>query len=267
MAVGKYFLVDVVYTDVTWAEDMATQGCDQSADPAAGMAWGGASRPVNSHSGAKAINPRGLGTESPSKANVCRFFLVYAVGVRILLALPLACMLAILAWAQTSDSQTYQTAKFDNKHPPHFEDFPVSEKWNQSPAPLKLMTRSERMFQTQLTNAAKEPPNFAGHYRITYWGCGSNCSAGALVDLQTGGVFPPPLSKSSGSGWERWIMCTACFDGADDEFHPDSRLMIVRCGLNYSERLQKNVPDTYYFLWERDGFRQLLFMSGKTSGK
>jgi len=46
---------------------MATQGCDQSADPAAGMARGGASRPQNSHSGVKAINPRGLGTESPSK--------------------------------------------------------------------------------------------------------------------------------------------------------------------------------------------------------
>jgi hypothetical protein len=36
---GKYFLADSVYTDLTWAEDMATQGCDQSADPAAGMAW------------------------------------------------------------------------------------------------------------------------------------------------------------------------------------------------------------------------------------
>src|SRR5580658_1417202 len=26
------------YTDLTWAEDTATQGCDRSADPAAGMA-------------------------------------------------------------------------------------------------------------------------------------------------------------------------------------------------------------------------------------
>jgi hypothetical protein len=34
---GKYFLADSVYTDFTWAEDMATQGCDQSADPAAGI--------------------------------------------------------------------------------------------------------------------------------------------------------------------------------------------------------------------------------------
>ena len=60
--------------------------------------------------------------------------------------------------------------------------------------------------------------------------------------------------------------CTACFEGTDNEFHVDSRMMIVRCGLNYSERLQKNVPDTYYFLWEGDHFRQLLYVSGKAAG-
>jgi len=27
------------YSDSTWAEDMAPQGCDQSADPDAGNAW------------------------------------------------------------------------------------------------------------------------------------------------------------------------------------------------------------------------------------
>ena len=32
---------DGVYTDFTWAEDTATQGCDRSADSAAGMARGG----------------------------------------------------------------------------------------------------------------------------------------------------------------------------------------------------------------------------------
>jgi hypothetical protein len=29
----------VGYSDSTWAEDMALQGCNQSADPAAGNAW------------------------------------------------------------------------------------------------------------------------------------------------------------------------------------------------------------------------------------
>lgn len=171
-------------------------------------------------------------------------------------------MVAVLALAFVSASPQQWTAK----NPPRFEDYPVSETWNGTAAPLKLTTRSERMFKTQLTNAAKEPPNFAGHYRITYWGCGSNCSAGALVDLQTGEVFPPALAKSNGTGWERWIECTACFEGANDEFHLDSRLMIVRCGLNYSERLQQNVPDVHYFVWEGGRFRQILFISGKQAG-
>jgi hypothetical protein len=156
-----------------------------------------------------------------------------------------------------------QTTKTDSTHTRRFEDFPVTEKWNQTRTALKLTTASERMFRTNLTNAAKEPPNFAGHYRITYWGCGSVCSAGALIDLQTGDVYQLPLAKTNGRGWERWIMCTASFEGADDEFHIDSRLMIVRCGMNYSERLRKNVPDTYYFLWEADHFRQLVYISGK----
>jgi hypothetical protein len=150
---------------------------------------------------------------------------------------------------------------------PRFEDYPVKAQWQGGPPILKLATPSERMFRTNLTNAAKERPNFAGHYRVTYWGCGSLCSAGALVDLETGAVFPPPLAKSGGRGWERWIDCTACFEGANNEFHVDSRLMIVRCGMNYSARLQRNVPDTYFFVWEEDRFRQLLFVSGKAEGK
>jgi hypothetical protein len=42
---GKFFLhlnllvtFNAVYTDLTWAEGTATQGCDRSADSAAGMA-------------------------------------------------------------------------------------------------------------------------------------------------------------------------------------------------------------------------------------
>ena len=158
-----------------------------------------------------------------------------------------------------------QTAKLKAKQSPLFEDYPVTEIWRGTKAPLKLTIRPERMFRTNLTKAAKEPPNFAGHYRMTYWGCGSLCSAGALVDLQTGDVFPPPLADPNGGGWDRWIMCGACFDGTGDKFRVDSRLMIVRCGLNYSERLQKNVPDVYYFVWEGTRFRQILFVSGRKS--
>ena len=150
-------------------------------------------------------------------------------------------MLALSAAAQTPDSPT---GKFDAKHPPRFEDFPVTENWNPPPAPLKLTTRSERMFRTQLTNAQKEPPNFAGHYRMPYWGCGSVCAAAALVDLKTGDVIQPPLATPNATRWDRWIMCAASFEGTGDDFQVNSHLMIVRCGMNYSERLQKNIPDS-----------------------
>jgi hypothetical protein len=169
--------------------------------------------------------------------------------------LPAVCFLLISASPQSK------------AQPPRFVDYPVTEDWRGIPAPPKLATATERMFRTRLTNAAKEPPNFADHYRITYWGCGSECSAGAVIDLQTGDVFSPPLGKPSGRGWEKWIMCPASFEGSNDEFHLDSRLIIVHCGLNYSDHLQKNVPDTYYFVWEQDHFRKLFFVSGKAAGQ
>ena len=59
-------------------------------------------------------------------------------------------------------------------------------------------------------------------------------------------------------------MCVASFEGANDEFHLDSRLMITRCWLNYSGRAENDVPDAYYFLWEGDRFRQLLHIPGKS---
>ena len=150
---------------------------------------------------------------------------------------------------------------------PRFEDYPAREVWQGKPPSLKLVTHSERMFRTRLTEAANQAPNFAGHYRITYWGCGSNCSAGAMIDLRTGDVYQLPLATPNGSGWERWIECTACFDETGEDVHVDSSLMVSRCGLNYSERLHKNVPDTYYFLWEGATFRRLLFIPGKSAGK
>ena len=77
---GKHFFGEAIlaaYTGFTWAEGTATQGCDRSADSAAGiMGW--RKPPYEQHSGAKAINPRGLGTESPSKRE---HFTVFSAAV------------------------------------------------------------------------------------------------------------------------------------------------------------------------------------------
>ena len=138
---------------------------------------------------------------------------------------------------------------------PHFDEYPSSAEWHGPAAAVKLLTPSERMFTTKLSEAAREAPNFAGHYRIPSWGCGTFCAAGAVIDLQTGDVFPPPLALK-GNGWQHWISCAASFEGAGGEFHVSSNLLIARCGHNFSPQ-GKNRPDAYYLLWEDNKFKEL----------
>jgi hypothetical protein len=51
--------------------------------------------------------------------------------------------------------------------------------------------------------------NFAGHYNLARWGCGTSCQSGAITDLKTGGVYDIPTAS------------------LDYEFRKDSRLIVV----------------------------------------
>src|SRR5215204_1656338 len=46
-------------------------------------------------------------------------------------------------------------------------------------------------FRTNLRNAARGKVNFAGHYILTQWGCGTNCSQTAVIDAKDGSVYFP----------------------------------------------------------------------------
>lgn len=111
---------------------------------------------------------------------------------------------------------------------PRFEDYPVAETWNGPAAPVKIESRAERTYRTRLTEASKQPPNFAGHYRFTVWGCGSNCMTGAVVDLVTGRIVPLPDDGSHAY----FSICQSAFDPSGVACHLNSRLMIVKCGPN-----------------------------------
>lgn len=58
-----------------------------------------------------------------------------------------------------------------------------------------------RMFRTNLRNAAKGGVNFAGHYVLTGWGCGTNCSQWAIIDARNGRVFFPKEFAGVGFGF------------------------------------------------------------------
>lgn len=141
-------------------------------------------------------------------------------------------------------------------NPPRFEDYPVVGTWNGPAAPLRLVTPSEREFRTQLTNASKQAPDFAGHYQFAGWGCGSACAAGAIIDLKTGTVFPPPLG-GKGTGWKRWIFCGGIIEGRYVDYRRDSRLMILRCQEHFEG------TSVHYLAWENAGFREILHVVEK----
>jgi len=123
---------------------------------------------------------------------------------------------------------------------------------------VEFKSPSERLFRTQIKEAAKKPPDFAGHYRFAMWGCGTGCVGGAIIDLQSGAIFRPPLA-GKGRGEERWIFCTDSDKEHGVQYRVDSRLLLIRCGHNYGD----HQDDLHYFVWQDDKFQEILHAPGE----
>lgn len=122
-----------------------------------------------------------------------------------------------------------------------FASHPVAERYAGPNATPVLKSKQDREFRTRLREAAKQTPNFAGHYIVTTFGCGSSCVMGAAIDARSGLVT-----------WLPFTIC--CWEDARSEpveFRPDSALMIVRGMRNEQER------GTFYYLLQKGRLRQI----------
>jgi len=85
---------------------------------------------------------------------------------------------------------TVQSMKWNTRNPPKFEDFPAHSRYRGKPAPVDIHNSElARTYRTRLREGVRKGPNFAGHYTVVDWGCGSNCQVYAVVDTRTGKVF------------------------------------------------------------------------------
>lgn len=73
-----------------------------------------------------------------------------------------------------------------------FQEFAVDEKFKGEPATPLLDNPTARRYRTTIREAAKRGSNFAGHYTIAMWGCGTECIEIAIVNEKTGKVYAPP---------------------------------------------------------------------------
>lgn len=110
---------------------------------------------------------------------------------------------------------------------PRFTDYPVTESFSGKTAPL-VLSREARMYRTRLNEAARQKPNFAGHFIVTTWGCGTECVMGAIIDASTGRVLMLPTTLCCWGG------------GVDEKFNPveskpNSKLIILSGARNEKE--------------------------------
>jgi len=110
-------------------------------------------------------------------------------------------------------------AAFQHNDDLRFEDYAVSKVFKGKPATAKLTTARERKFRTRLTEDSRGGPNFAGHYTVVFWGCGTGCAQTAIVDAYDGRIVWVPLD---------WTDIPDEADVADNRnFRLNSRLLIL----------------------------------------
>lgn len=123
--------------------------------------------------------------------------------------------------------------------PPRFETYPAEARFSGVPAKPLLETALARKFRTVIKNGAGQGPNFAGHFTVIAWGCGSGCRQIIIADAKTGKLIELPFTVLT-------MPPLSAEDDAEalsgDEFKIDSRLLALsgcldedeaRCGKHY----------------------------------
>lgn len=105
-----------------------------------------------------------------------------------------------------------------------FEDYPVVEKMEGTSQLLNLKSHPRGLeFKTLITEAYKNGPNFAGHYTVVEWGCGTGCQNHVIVDNLTGNIIENEIASNFGIEYRKGSrllvarMAENGFGGCDDE--------------------------------------------------
>jgi hypothetical protein len=133
---------------------------------------------------------------------------------------------------------------------PHFADYQVSDiddkvlsfiDWGSEP--------KAKRFQTRLGRSVGMKANFAGHYVLLTWGCGSLCETVALVDVRSGKVHFAPFSTSIGSDFR-----------LDSALFVDSPPYAIQEFIASKQDMQsQQLFKSRYYVWnEKDGAFRLI---------
>lgn len=132
---------------------------------------------------------------------------------------------------------------------PSFEKYPVTEKPGKYSADLDLASHPQaKIFKSVLSSAYSKGPNFAGHYTIATWGCGSPCQLVAVMDHKNGKVFFLPHSTQVGSDFK---LDSNLFITNPPEVLDEYRTAAEK---HYASLMSWEKFPSEYYKWENDRF-------------
>jgi hypothetical protein len=124
-----------------------------------------------------------------------------------------------------------------------FQDFPAAGDFRGRPAAVDFTgNAAAREYRTAIRAGAVNGPNFAGHYTIVGWGCGSACQGWAMVDAASGKVY---VDKTTGVNAEYDVL----------RFRRDSTLLIV-LGAPGEDRRRDGIA---FYRWNGTALKSLAF--------
>jgi hypothetical protein len=110
-------------------------------------------------------------------------------------------------------------------------------------------------FRTRLRDGLRRGVNFAGHYVLVGWGCGTGCVSGAIIDARNGRVHFPKEFNAFGVAYTN--------DEYNEplEYRKNSRLLILN-GVpgTANDDDPEGESGTYFYEWRNDRFRLIRFV-------
>ena len=142
---------------------------------------------------------------------------------------------------------------------PKFSDYPVARYGGKNAKPDLSRNTPSWQFRTRISKWGLERPNFAGHYVLATWGCGTDCTQLTIIDAINGKVYHPEGIRSNvavnvhqslldgSSGWR---------EEGSVKFTSESSLLVV-VGMPEERAADRGIS---YFLWRNNRMERVKFV-------
>lgn len=143
---------------------------------------------------------------------------------------------------------------------PKFGDYPSSVYLGKN-ARLRFGSDADAItYKTQLRRWNREKVNFAGHYILATWGCGTECIQFMLIDAKTGKIYhPDSLSVIAGYNLQdEFYEADSILGGSGFLYFRKESELLILVGAPNEEEERRGIS---YYRWHGSRFELLKFIA------